>query len=185
MIESAKHQSLLLRAGSRSPGACSARSAPTAPARTAAMASRASASARSLSAWPACPRNQCHRTRCLCESRIEPLPQVDILDRLLLGRAPAVALPLRHPGQDAVAQVLTVGMDVDQARPLERVERRDCGHELHAVVGGMRLAALELPHVRAGGQDRPPAARTRIARAGAVGMNDDVRLAHRALLSMP
>src|ERR1700675_4590200 len=80
-----------------------------------------------------------------CE-RIEPLPEIDILDRLLVGRAPAVAFPLMYPSHDAVAQILAVGMDVDEARPLERIERGDRGHELHAVVGGMGLAALELLH---------------------------------------
>src|SRR5262245_58466398 len=45
--------------------------------------------------------------------RLEPLPEIDVLDRLLVGGAPAVALPLFDPRHDAVAQLLAVGVDVD------------------------------------------------------------------------
>ena len=48
--------------------------------------SRANWSARSFSSWPAWPLTQCQRTWCGCKRRIEPLPQIDILDRLLVRR---------------------------------------------------------------------------------------------------
>src|SRR5262249_15559732 len=108
--------------------------------------------------------------------RVEALPEIDVLDRLLVGGAPAVALPLIDPRHDAVAQILAVGVDVDEAGALERLERGDRRHQLHAVVGGVGLATLQLLDVIAEGEDRAPAAGTGIARAGAVGMDDDVRL---------
>ena len=48
-------------------------------------------------------------------------------------------------------------------------------HQLHAVVGGQRLAAAKLLLVAAGAQDRAPAAGAGIARAGAVGPDRDAR----------
>jgi hypothetical protein len=65
-------------------------------------------------------------------------------------------------------------VNVDETRPLERFQRRDRGHQLHAVVGGVRLAALELLLMIAEGENRAPAAGPRIAGAGAVGVDRDV-----------
>src|SRR5436309_3574310 len=42
------------------------------------------------------------------EGGVEPLPEIDILDGLAVGRAPAVAFPLVDPAGDAAAQILTV-----------------------------------------------------------------------------
>ena len=109
------------------------------------------------------------------QRRVEALPEIDILDRLLVRRAPAVAFPVGNPRHDTVAQILTVGVDIDPARPLERLERRDRRHQLHAVIGGIELAAFEFLFAVAEREDRAPAPRTRIARAGAVGMHDDMR----------
>lgn len=44
---------------------------------------------------------------------VEALPQLDILDRLLVGGAPAVALPAVDPAGDALADILAVGGEVD------------------------------------------------------------------------
>jgi len=41
---------------------------------------------------------------------IEPLPQIDVLDRLLVRRAPAVPLPAMDPAGDALTQILAVGV---------------------------------------------------------------------------
>src|SRR4051794_23959378 len=89
--------------------------------------------------------------------RVQPLPEIDVLDRLFVGCAPAVLLPTTDPQCNAVAQILTVSVDVDPARPLERFERRDGSHQFHAVVGAVRLAALDLLAVLAEGKDRGPA----------------------------
>ena len=60
---------------------------------------RASSSARSFSAWPAWPLTQCQST-CACALRvIEPLPEVVVLDRLLVGGLPAVLLPAVDPAR--------------------------------------------------------------------------------------
>src|SRR5450756_1389697 len=96
------------------------------------------------------------------ERRIQTLPEVDILDRTLVGGAPTVALPAMNPTHDAVAQVLAVGVNIDHAGPLERLQRRDRRHQFHSVIGGVRLAALELLLVVAESQNCAPAARPRI-----------------------
>ncbi len=106
---------------------------------------------------------------------IEPLPQIDILDRLFVGRTPAITFPSRQIGHHAIAEVLTIGVQIDPARPLERFKRGNGGHQLHAIVGGVCLTAFELFLVVAEGEDRAPAARAGIARTGAVSMNDDMR----------
>ena len=67
--------------------------------RISAMPSRASSSARSFRSWPAWPLTQCQVTSWRAERRIEPLPQVDVLHRLLVGGAPAVPLPAVDPGR--------------------------------------------------------------------------------------
>ena len=141
--------------------------------RAIATPSRASWSARSFSSWPAWPLTQCQRTSCVLERGIEPLPQIDVLDRLLVGGAPAVPLPAVDPAGDALTHILAVGVEIDGAGPLQRFQRRDRRHQLHAVVGGVRLAALQLLLDVAEFQDRAPAARPGIARAGAVGVDDD------------
>src|SRR5262245_18089794 len=101
---------------------------------------------------------------------IELLPEIDVLDRLLVGGAPAVALPAMNPLHDAVAQILAIGMEIDQAGPLQGLQGPNRSQEFHALVGGVRLAALELLLVVAEGKDRAPAARPRIAGTGSVGV---------------
>src|SRR6266700_1270705 len=108
------------------------------------------------------------------QRRVEPLPEFDVLDRLLVRGAPAIALPAVNPGRDALPHILAVGIEIDLAGLLQRLQRRDRRHQLHAVVGGVRLAALQFLFDLAEFQDRAPAARTRIARTGAVGVDDDV-----------
>ena len=77
--------------------------------------------------------------------RIEPLPQVLVLYRLLVGRAPAARLPVRQPLDDARADVLGVGVAAARARRASSArERHDGPHQLHAVVGRLRFGAGEL-----------------------------------------
>src|SRR5262249_16960222 len=75
---------------------------------------------------------------------LEPLPQLDIAHRLLIRRAPAVPLPALYPSGDAAAQIVRVGVEIDVRRRLQRLERGDRCHQLHTVVGGVLLAALQL-----------------------------------------
>src|ERR1700680_1590730 len=111
--------------------------------------------------------------------RVEPLPQVDVADRLFVGGAPAVAFPDVDPFGDPAAQILAVGMKLDDAGALERLERRGGGGELHAIVGRMRFAAFELALVAVPGEHRGPAAGPGVSRAGTVGVNDHVPPAQR------
>src|SRR5208282_3704854 len=105
--------------------------------------------------------------------RVEPAPEVLVLDRLLVGGAPAVALPDVEPTGHAAAQILRVRVQAHQAGALQRLERLDRRRELHAVVGGERLAALQLLLLLAVAKHRAPAAGPRVARAGAVGPDRD------------
>src|SRR5271166_4141558 len=103
----------------------------------------------------------------------DPEPEVLVLDRLLVGGAPAVALPDVEPTGHAAAQILRVRVQAHQAGALQRLERLDRRRELHAVVGGERLAALQLLLLLAVAKHRAPAAGPRVARAGAVGPDRD------------
>ena len=53
----------------------------------------------------------------------------------------------------------------------QRVQGLDGGHQLHAIVGGLGITAVQGFFVPAGKQHNPPAARARITAAGAVGIN--------------
>src|SRR6201992_3213582 len=77
------------------------------------------------------------------QRRVQPLPEIDILDRLLVGGAPAIPFPAVKPAGDALAHILAVGGEIDHAGLFQRLQRRDRRHQLHAVVGGVRFATLE------------------------------------------
>lgn len=74
------------------------------------------------------------------QQRIQPLPQINIFDRRLGGRAPAPGLPPVYPLGDTFEYVLAVEVKSDVAGPSKRGQRLNhCGH-FHAVVGGTQLA---------------------------------------------
>jgi hypothetical protein len=77
------------------------------------------------------------------------------------------------PFRDAVLQIFAVGVDVGDAGKFQRLQRRDRRHQLHAVVGGLRLAAFQLLFTIAESEHGSPAARPRIPRTGAVGIDGD------------
>src|SRR5258706_13070837 len=99
---------------------------------------------------------------------LELFPEVDVFHVLLVGRAPVAALPGMDPGGDPLLYIQGVGVDPHPTRPLQRLQRADDGHQLHAVVGGGRLPAAELLFLSLEAEDRTPAARPRIAAACAV-----------------
>src|SRR5689334_8699811 len=114
-----------------------------------------------------------------CRQLGELLPEVHVLDRLLVGRTPAAALPVVDPGRDALLHVERVRVHAHAAGPLERLERPDDGHELHAIVGRARFAAVDLLFGAFRPQDGAPAARAGIAAAGAVAVDlDDIVSGH-------
>src|SRR5690606_30123826 len=100
----------------------------------------------------------------------EPDPEVDVRDGLTTVRIePALFLPALNPLGHALLNVLRVGGEDDLARTLQGLERDDRAHELHAVVGGLELAAGEsLCHAIEAEEDAP-AAWPWVARDGAVG----------------
>ena len=77
----------------------------------------AKASARSLPGSPAWRLDPVPAHLVLLRQRVQPLPQVDVLHRLVVGGLPAARLPAVDPGADAVAQVLAVGVDGRRHRP--------------------------------------------------------------------
>src|SRR5687768_2777685 len=107
-------------------------------------------------------------------------PEILVLDRLLVGGAPAAALPAVNPLGDALLHVLRIGEKPYPAGALERLERADHRGKLHAVVGGRRLAAPQLLFHALGPQQRAPAARTRVSAAGAVAEDLHRLLTHSA-----
>ena len=77
------------------------------------------------------------------------------------------------PAGDALTDILAVGLEIDRAGLFQRLQRRDRRHQLHAVVGGVGLAALHLFLDVAEFENGAPAAWAWIARAGAVGVDDN------------
>src|SRR5258708_17903625 len=84
---------------------------------------------------------------------VEATPEVLVFHRSLGHRAPAARLPQRQPLADAVAHILAVGVQLHTTGAFQRIERLDGGGELHAVVGGRRFAAPNLPLVVAEYED--------------------------------
>ena len=110
---------------------------------------------------------------------VEALPKLDILDRLLVGGAPAVALPAVDPARDPLPDILAVGVDLGGRRIIKKVARRDRRPPLPLVVGGVTRAAAPLLLLVAELQDGALAAGPGISRARAVGLDrDDGELAH-------
>ncbi len=100
----------------------------------------------------------------------ELFPEIDIQGRFFVGFDPALFLPAIQPALgDAVHNIFAVGRECDAARLFECGESCDDRRKLHAVVGRIRCAAGKLLFCRTIAQDRPPAARTGIAAARAVG----------------
>ena len=135
----------------------------------------ASASARSLPGSPSCPRTQ--RQSIVwppARTSSSRACQSSTFFTGWLGRgAPALGFPARQPLGHALEHVLAVHVQRHRAGPLERLQRLDHGHQFHAVVGGEALAAEQFLLGTAGLEQHAPAARPRIALAGAVGVDMD------------
>ena len=106
--------------------------------------------------------------------QVERLPELTVLYRLLLAGLPAVPLPAMDPFGDAVHDVFAVGIEVDSAGLLQRIERGDGGKQFHAVVGCLGLAARQFLGHAAVAQHCAPAAGPGIAGAGTVGEDLDL-----------
>src|SRR5262245_23748088 len=100
--------------------------------------------------------------------RIELAPEIVVLDGFPVRGLPAVAFPAVDPRLYAVLDVLRIGVELDFARPFQRLERADDGGQLHPVVGRRGLAAEELLLVIPPHEQCAPAARSRISFASAI-----------------
>src|SRR5687768_14095054 len=102
---------------------------------------------------------------------VERAPEVLVLDRFVVRGAPAAFFPLMDPVADPELHILRIGVEPDAARLAQRFQRADDRRQLHAVVGGMRFAAEQLPRPAFVLQQRAPSARAGIALAGAIGVD--------------
>src|ERR1035437_10406338 len=93
---------------------------------------------------------------------VEPAPQGLALNRLLAGRFPAALCPVVDPRRDALLDILRIGVQLDAALACQRLERADHRGQLHAIVGGMRLATAQLARAVAIFEQHTPAAHPRI-----------------------
>src|SRR5512132_18166 len=109
---------------------------------------------------------------------VELAPQLRVLYRLAVARAPAVSLPRLDPLLDAVLHVLRIEIQIDVGAALQRLERANDRGEFHPVVRGLALATEEFALAPIANQQRAPTARTGIAFARPVGIDDD--RAHRS-----
>lgn len=104
-------------------------------------------------------------------SLIQPLPQIDILDRFFVGGFPTAFLPVMDPAGNALAHVLAVGAERHGARHRQRFQRHDRRHHFHAVIGGQTKSFAEGFFRLLIAQYRAVATGARVAKAGAVGEN--------------
>jgi len=110
-------------------------------------------------------------------------PEVFVLHGLLFVVLPAIFLPLFIPFLvDAVDQVGAVRVDFDfYVRFFELLQRLDAGGQLHALVGGVVLAApdfLDCVLIFEHGAPAAPVAAELVAGAGAITIYDNFVLGH-------
>jgi hypothetical protein len=84
-------------------------------------------------------------------------------------RPPVAAFPSNHPLRNSLPDVLGVRRDFYFARLLEREESLDRRHQLHSIVGGVRIVPEEFLLHRAESQDAGPPSRTGISEARSIG----------------
>src|SRR5262249_53451409 len=104
----------------------------------------------------------------------QALPEIAVLDGLLLRVPPAVGAPALVPTiAEAVDEIGAVAVQRDEATAGHGAQALEGGAELHALVGGGGLAAGDLALGAAVDDDGAPAARPGVAQAGAVGVDRD------------
>ena len=102
----------------------------------------------------------------------QALPQIRVQGGFLVAFHPAPGPPALGPALfQGVDDILGVRPQLHLAGLLQKLQSGDHGGELHAVVGGVGLAAGNFPFVRAIHQDGSPAPGTRVPGAGAVGID--------------
>ncbi|CAI2717310.1 protein of unknown function [Nitrospina watsonii] len=101
------------------------------------------------------------------------LPQLLVLDRFFGAGGPVAAHPVVHPFGHAFDQVLGVGVQLHLAGLLEFFEGDDGRRHFHDVVGGAGVRAFELLLAPVLEDESAVSARTGVALAGAVGINEN------------
>src|SRR3990167_6937145 len=109
-------------------------------------------------------------------------PQVGILHRLLGRGFPATFLPVGHPFLNTLHHILGVGNQAHLALALQFGQGTNGRGQLHAVIGGLGLAAPQLLLDPLEDQQCPPATHARITLAGTVGIDLDL-FTHLAAIS--
>src|SRR5262249_55262245 len=96
-------------------------------------------------------------------------------DLFSFSRFPVVFAPAPDPLRDAPNDIDRVGVNLDCAgRSAKLLKRADDGREFHLVIGGFAVACAAFADLAFGGDDDDaPAAGSGIARASAVGKNED------------
>src|ERR1017187_3159830 len=94
-------------------------------------------------------------------------PKIGTANRMVLV-PPVPALPAYHPLRDSLQTVLGVGGDFYFARFLEREEALDRRHQLHSVVGGVRIVPEEFLLDRTEAQDAGPPSGTGISQTRSI-----------------
>jgi len=105
--------------------------------------------------------------------RLQALPQLAVLYRIAASRLPVLADPARHPLGQTLPHILRIGIEHDVARLGQRLQPGNGRHQLHPVVGGVRLATAQFALVPLVAQQRRPATGAGIAEAGTVGVDFD------------
>ena len=105
---------------------------------------------------------------------IQGLPEFLVRNRLAGRGFPVFALPLGHPGLDALLHILGISHDQNPAGAIQAAQGLDNRCQFHSIVGGVDLSTEYLFLLIAVFQQRPPATWTRIALASAIGVDHDL-----------
>ena len=95
---------------------------------------------------------------------VEFHPKIGIADGMIL-LPPMAAFPVDHPERDALLDILGIRRDLYFTGLFERDEALNRRHQLHSVIGGVRIVTEELLLQCAESEDAGPATGTGITQA--------------------
>ena len=104
------------------------------------------------------------------------LPKIGIFNGILIGRFPAPFLPALKPFRNPFLDVLRVCPKLNCAALFEGFEGKNDSANLHAVIGSELFTPVNVLFMTAGSQDSSPASGSRIAFAGSICINHDMRM---------
>lgn len=108
----------------------------------------------------------------LCGFQIKFAPQVVVFHRFFRRGFPAVSLPARKPLGNTFTHILRIGIQLDLAAAIKRFQSLNRSHQLHSVICGLALAAMQGFAGTTVAEHNAPAAGARIAFAGAIGIHN-------------